>query len=206
MKVVGLVSRKGGVGKSTLAIHLADLVAKQGAKVALLDLDLQGSCASWRLRRESKSVLVVRSTHKELREHLELCAASGIEWVFIDTMPDIDATTKAVCDIADYVVVPTRPSVMDLESVVGTLKLISRSATPGCAVFNLTPARGKEIRGAQRELQKRDYTVSPTPIIDRVAYRRAIGFGKVAGDLDPKAKLEVENTWKFITSQMEACA
>lgn len=204
MNVVGLVSRKGGVGKSTLAIHFAELVASQGSKVALLDLDLQESCVNWRKRRESKSVVVVRSSREQLEEHLTLCESSGVDWVFIDTMPDIDATTKAVCELATYVVVPTRPSVMDLESVAGTLKLVSRSATPGCVVFNLTPARGKEIRGAKRALEKREYNVVPTPIIDRVAYRRAIGFGKVAGDIDSKALSEVTGAWKYIHEQMEA--
>lgn len=206
MKVIGIVSRKGGVGKSTLAIHFAELVARSGKKVALLDLDLQESCVNWRKRRDSKSVIVVRSSAEQLDEHLTLCREGSIDIVFIDTMPDIDAATKQVCERADFIVVPTRPSVMDLESVVGTLKLVDRMAVPGCVVFNLTPARGKEIRGARKALEGRDYHVAPTSIIDRVAYRRAIGYGEVAGSLDAKAEHEIVSTWHYIEKQMEAVA
>lgn len=204
MRKVGLVSRKGGVGKSTLAIHLAELAASAGDSVALLDLDLQESCTRWRKSREDDSVVVVRSSHQQLKSHLSMCERAGADWVFIDTRPDIDAATQDVCLCADFVVVPTRPSVMDLQSILGTLRLTSKLGVPSGVVFNLVPARGREARDARRLLAEMGYEAAPNNIVDRVAYRRAVGLGRVAGELDSKARREVINLWRYVTERMGA--
>ena len=47
MKVLGLLSRKGGSGKTTIAIHLAVMAQASGRRVLLIDLDPQGSAAAW---------------------------------------------------------------------------------------------------------------------------------------------------------------
>ena len=46
MLVVAVISRKSGVGKSTVAVHLAVEAAKAGP-VAVVDLDVQASAAGW---------------------------------------------------------------------------------------------------------------------------------------------------------------
>src|SRR5664279_5617787 len=51
MQVIALISQKGGVGKSTLAVHLATEANAQGQRVLLLDLDPQGSAMEWANRR-----------------------------------------------------------------------------------------------------------------------------------------------------------
>jgi len=53
MKVIGLLSRKGGVGKTTLAVHLAVLAQQGGQRTLLIDLDPQGSAAAWWRAREA---------------------------------------------------------------------------------------------------------------------------------------------------------
>ena len=53
MQVIAIVSQKGGVGKSTLAVHLAAEANSQGQRVLLLDLDPQGSAMEWASRRET---------------------------------------------------------------------------------------------------------------------------------------------------------
>jgi chromosome partitioning protein len=45
--IVALLNRKGGVGKTTLALHLAGAWARQGRRVTLIDADLQGSGLDW---------------------------------------------------------------------------------------------------------------------------------------------------------------
>jgi chromosome partitioning protein len=51
MQVIAIVSQKGGVGKSTIAVHLATEATAQGMRVLLLDLDPQGSAMEWASRR-----------------------------------------------------------------------------------------------------------------------------------------------------------
>src|SRR5436190_24390453 len=45
--IVALLNQKGGVDKTTLALHLAGAWARQGRRVTLIDPDLQGSALDW---------------------------------------------------------------------------------------------------------------------------------------------------------------
>ena len=54
MKTISFISQKGGVGKTTLAIHLAVAFAADGLNVAILDLDPQASAAEWKDFREEE--------------------------------------------------------------------------------------------------------------------------------------------------------
>ena len=47
MKSILLANPKGGCGKTTLAVNLASYYARRGLKVALIDLDEQGSSMTW---------------------------------------------------------------------------------------------------------------------------------------------------------------
>ena len=49
MTVIAIANQKGGVAKTTSAIHLASYYASQGARVLVIDLDAQGHAASARL-------------------------------------------------------------------------------------------------------------------------------------------------------------
>lgn len=46
-KVITLVSTKGSVGKTALAIHIGGYLASQGKKVCFIDADSQQSLSRW---------------------------------------------------------------------------------------------------------------------------------------------------------------
>ena len=49
--IIALLNQKGGVGKTTLATHIAGELAMRGQQVVLLDADPQGSALDWTQRR-----------------------------------------------------------------------------------------------------------------------------------------------------------
>lgn len=84
MKALALYSLKGGVGKTTAAVHLAHLAARAGRATLLWDLDPQGA-ASWifRVRPDPES-----RPKRWLREPAELWAAiRGSDWAGLDVLP-----------------------------------------------------------------------------------------------------------------------
>ena len=116
MKVVSVISQKGGAGKTTLALHLAVASSTAGRNTAVLDLDPQASAAKWADRRAAE-LPVVRSAHASRLQHeLRQIQQAGGELVMIDTAPHADRTALETAKASDLVLVPCRPSILDLEA------------------------------------------------------------------------------------------
>ena len=114
MQVISLLSRKGGSGKTTLAVHWAVEAGLGGKKrVVLVDMDAQQSCSSWFTKRDAETPLLIVSAPGNIKEHIEVCRADGVDWVIIDTEPNIDSSAVHAAIVSDLVVIPSRPSVLD---------------------------------------------------------------------------------------------
>src|SRR5262245_55713473 len=113
LRVIALANPKGGVGKTTLASCLAVRAAEESRRVALLDLDPQESLASWWTRRGKTKNPKLFEVDAAV-EAIELLIGEGWEWVFIDTGPARLDLIEAGIVVADIVLLPTRPSALDI--------------------------------------------------------------------------------------------
>lgn len=119
MTVVATVNTKGGTGKTTTSIHLANEYTIRGRKVTLVDLDKQGSASSWADRASDKGTPLPFKVEVSNRRRLDrlISAAGDHHVIVVDTPPGDSDIIEAAISVADFVVIPTQPSGLDIERV-----------------------------------------------------------------------------------------
>jgi chromosome partitioning protein len=197
-RVIAIAATKGGVGKSTMTAALATHVASTGAKVALLDLDGQGSVHQWwQLRGEPDNPKLVGLDATQ--EGVGLAIAQGWDWVFIDTPPgtgggDLQRIEVAVHN-ADLVIVPVRPSPFDVMAYRPVVDICLEQVKP--YFFLINQVQGKGAAGTETFFEGKG-PVLATRIVSRVAYQHAIADGRTGSEIDSKAAGEIEALWAEI--------
>jgi chromosome partitioning protein len=203
MRILALVSQKGGVGKTTLAGHLAVAAEKGGETVAVLDTDPQGSLAAWWNSRTAETPLFVRGNLAELRQQLTELEKIGISLVVIDTPPAITAHIQLVVECADLIIIPARPSPHDLRAVGGTIELVEPTGKPMIFVVNGATQRAKITADAAIALSQHG-TVAPTTVHQRVDFANSMIDGRTVGELDANSKSakEVAELWNYVNTRL----
>lgn len=183
-KVITIAQQKGGSGKTTLAVNLAVEMARDGARVALVDTDPQGSLGRW---------FMTRLEIFEGTPDMEFATASawGIGYevgklkgtsdvVIIDTPPKIDSDLKPALREADLVLVPVATSHVDLWATEGVIDLAGRVGKSCLLVLNRTRAGtrlGAEVAQAAAETEAE---LAEAALANRVVYAETLGQGLAA--------------------------
>jgi chromosome partitioning protein len=185
--IVALLNQKGGVGKTTLALHLAGAWARQGCRVTVIDADPQGSALDWSEQRakEGRPRLfgVLGSARDTLhREAPEI--ARGVDHVVIDGPPRIAGLMRSALLAADLVLIPAQPSPFDGWASGEILNLIreARIFRPELAarfVLNRCAARTIITRETGDALAEHDPPVLAARIGQRVAFADAARTGQL---------------------------
>ncbi|UJB73262.1 ParA family protein (plasmid) [Acaryochloris sp. 'Moss Beach'] len=126
MKYISFVSKKGGVAKSTSAIHYAYWLTKEGYEVALIDDDANRTVLKWQARANDNPKFsppfVVASFAKMAK------AVAGVDFVILDTQASIsDDDLKDLAEDSDLVVIPTKVDVDSASAATETAKAINDS-------------------------------------------------------------------------------
>jgi chromosome partitioning protein len=210
MKTVGILSRKGGVGKTTLALHFSVLAQQAGLRTLLIDLDPQRSAASWWRAREADTPLLVETDPENLGDILRAADNDGVDLVIIDTRPSAEADAVHVATLANLCVVPVRPAILDLRSVLGTLDIVKGGARRSLIALNgCPPARGTgegSVTGdARRALAAFGVPVAAVTITWRLAFSSSLTGGLTACEVEPdsKAATEMRGLWRIVEKELQ---
>jgi chromosome partitioning protein len=204
MHVIALISQKGGVGKSSLAGHLAVEAERQSdGPIALIDTDPQGSLSSWWNVRQAETPLFVRGDLTRLKTQLEQLAGQGVKLVVIDTPPAITDSIKAVAAVSDLVIIPTRPSPHDLRAVGATVDLVATTKKPMIFIVNGAANRARITADAAVALSQHG-TVAPVTIYQRIDFAVSMIDGRTARELDPKSRsaAEITELWNYVRQRL----
>lgn len=125
--IIAFANQKGGVGKSTLSIHLAHAIALTKRKVLLVDADPQASAGTWAAAREDKPPFPVvgmaqNTLHRDLPE-----VAADYDHVVIDSPPRVSALARSAILASDLVLIPVQPSSYDVWAASETVDLIKEA-------------------------------------------------------------------------------
>ena len=161
--VLGVCGRKGGSGKTTVAVHLAAELATRGQRVVLIDCDPQGSAKHW----SAPGQLPMPVQHRPI-DPAKVAAWSqavrsiAADVVVLDSPPHLDAALGGVIGLADVAVVPCGPSGLDLIATAETVALvreIREARGGGKPVIALVPNRvdkrtasGRQLTGALEDM------------------------------------------------------
>ena len=188
--IVALLNQKGGVGKTTLATHIAGELALRGQNVILLDADPQGSSLDWTQRRSQQGLPRLFSAVGLARETLHQEApelARRADHVIIDGPPRIAALARSALLAAERVLIPVQPSPYDLWASAEMMALIReaqmfRPQLTAAFIINRrvsTTVIGREARQALAE--------QPLPVL-RAEVRQRIVFADSVADWHAKRR------------------
>src|SRR4051794_29726618 len=203
MITICFVSTKGGCGKTTLCAHLSVEAEKQGlGPVAIIDTDPQASLARWWNARVAETPTFVQTTLPQLPEQLDALRTAGCKLVLIDT-PGADVShTRSVIRLSDLVLIPSRPSPLDLGTLGTTVGMIEPERKPLMFVLNAVTPRTRISAQAIMALSQH----GPVGAIlhQRTDFAASMTDGRVAAELDSSSKSadEIGELWTNVLAYL----
>ena len=197
-KIFTIANRKGGAGKTTVATNLAVALAQKGSTL-LVDTDDQLSAYNWNEYRENKlnSLAVLNNLSDTIQPHFD-----EYEFILIDMAGRDSELLREALLISDVLIVPTQPSILDLEILPYVANKVSQAQeiNPDLKSYVVINRASSNYRNVEAIEAKKyidnhpTFKLLDTVIHDRKAYRDAMLDGKAVIEMnDQKASDEINN-------------
>lgn len=204
MKTLGVISQKGGSGKTTLCIHLAVAAERDDKTAAIIDLDPQASATTWRDVREGDTPVVVSAQPSRLGTVLDAARQNGARWTLIDTSPNSESASLAAARASDFILIPCRPNLFDVQAISLSIEIARIARKSFAVILNAVPPKGTLGEEAAAVMAQLGAPVAPIQLAYRAAYFHCLTKGQVAPEYDAlgKAAEEVHKLYQWVDSQM----
>lgn len=198
MRVFSVVNQKGGVGKSTITINLARAIQNDGASVAVIDCDPQGTTTDWGALNatvEKGNFFPVHHYHiKDLPARL--VEFQAYDCVIIDGAPRLEELSVAIIKVSDIILIPIQPSPNDVWASISFVELVKerQKIKPNLKAFfivNRQKPNTSAIKEVRLALNDIGIPVLESGINDRVAYAKMLGNGQTVFEDSGKAANEI---------------
>lgn len=177
--IYGLTNSKGGVGKTTIAVHLAAHLARKKRAVVFIDADPQQSASAWIKELSLPIQLETLDTPEEIIRQVARLS-NGKTDIVIDGPAGLSETTRAIMVRADRVFLPCGPSILDLRAASKAVQLLNeaRKARKGLPKGALIPNKLQKRGRLSREMLDAVHKLK-IPVLAGLSLRQA--FADAAG-------------------------
>ena len=191
--ILGVLSQKGGVGKTTLSLNIAAHHAIQGRRVLVVDADPQGSALTWSTVRERPPLFpVVGMAKPSLHRDLPAVAAD-YDITIIDGAPRVNDLGRAAILASDLVLIPVQPSPFDVWAADDTVRLVQEAQQfkDGlAAAFTINrkivnTAIGRDVAAA---FENAPFPVLSAAVSQRVIFAESAGQGLTVCEVAPSGE------------------
>lgn len=179
---IGVVSQKGGVGKSTLSRAIAYTYAEAGWNIKLADLDInQSSSYTWLQRRLQNQIEPTISVECFGSVAQALKNSSVFDLIVFDSAPHASRSTVDIAKESDLVILPTGLSLDDLIPTVVLANTLTEKHSINrkkiCFALCRAGTSDKELIEAKEYLNATTYHVLDGVLFEKTGYRRAQDSG-----------------------------
>lgn len=183
-KIILVTHQKGGVGKSTITYNLANSLFEKNTKVAICDLDFQGTLS------ELKNISNVPIFVGE--KEIEKLKKSDYDFVFIDTPPYLFARLGELSKLADLIIIPTKVGIADFIAISKTIEIVENAGMKNkiMVVLNMVKPKTTLTTEMQESLSNIDIYVANSNLSDLVSFTRSFATNRLE---DEKANQQIEN-------------
>lgn len=205
MRRVGILSQKGGVGKTSTTINLAIAALGEKAFPVIIDADPQATASAWRRARhpaDAPPPVVAQQPTEESLLHFEDLGATV---ALIDCAPALNLAADSIARLCDMLIIPVRPSPLDLAAANSSAIIARNSGRPAFFLLNAAPtSTARPVMDMKSNLAALDIPICPVTIYDRQAFRDALAAGSGVTEFYPesKAATEARALWRWTKKEL----
>jgi chromosome partitioning protein len=205
MRTIAVVARKGGSGKTTVAVHLGIAAHLAGRSTLVVDTDPQQSAVEVFKMRKGPGPQCVTSSPAGLLTTQMSARAAGVDALLIDTPAGAEEGMSNAIVLSDLALLVIRPTFLDLTAAVHTYEVLKKLRKPTYVVLNQAPVArdGLEppaVRKAREILRLMRLPVVPVILRTRASYQTTVESGVSAVELagGGAGARELADIWSYI--------
>jgi len=203
MRTIAIVARKGGSGKTTVAVHMALAAHLGGRRTLLADADPQRSSSLVLNARRGCGPAVAETSGPKLFALQVAALRDDVDTLIIDTAAGAEDEVAHAIVLADLCLLVLRPTFLDFAAAIRTSDVVRRLHKPGLIVLNQAPVprAGSEpplVKKAHEALRLMRLPVAPAIVRARASYQTALESGRSVEELGGPAAKEIGELWTFV--------